>query len=48
MRCDELCPWAGVGTVGERVERAYDDWLSAAAVGIVLLIRRVIDPAPEP
>ena len=26
---------AGVGTLGERVERAYGDWLSAAVVGIV-------------
>ena len=35
MRCDDLCTSAGVGTLGERVERAYGDWLSAAVVGIV-------------
>ena len=35
MRCDELCTSADVGTLGERVERAYGDWLSAAVVGIV-------------
>ena len=35
MRCDELCTSADVGTLRERVERAYGDWLSAAVVGIV-------------
>jgi len=35
MRCDELCTSADVGTLGERVERAYGDWRSAAVVGIV-------------
>src|SRR4029077_15129141 len=35
MRCDDLCTSADVGTLGERVERAYGDWLSAAVVGIV-------------
>ena len=35
MRCDELCTSADVGTLGQRVERAYGDWLSAAVVGIV-------------
>ena len=35
MRCDDLCTSAGVGTLGERVERAYGDWRSAAVVGIV-------------
>ena len=35
MRRDELCTAADVGTLGERVERAYGDWLSAAVVGIV-------------
>ena len=35
MRCDDLCTSAGVGTLGQRVERAYGDWLSAAVVGIV-------------
>jgi hypothetical protein len=34
MRCDDLCTSADVGTLGERVERAYGDWLSAAVVGI--------------
>jgi hypothetical protein len=28
---------ADVGTLGERVERAYGDWLSAAVVRIVAL-----------
>ena len=37
MRCDDLCTAAGVGTLGERVERAYGDWLSAAVVAIVAL-----------
>ena len=35
MRCDDPCTSADVGTLGERVERAYGDWLSAAVVGIV-------------
>jgi len=35
MRCDDLCTSADVGTLGERVERVYGDWLSAAVVGIV-------------
>jgi len=35
MRCDDLCTSAGVGTLGQRVERAYGDWRSAAVVGIV-------------
>jgi hypothetical protein len=35
MRCDELCTSADVGTLGQRVERACGDWLSAAVVGIV-------------
>ena len=35
MRCDELCTAAGVGTLAERVEGAYGDWLSAAVVAIV-------------
>ena len=35
MRCDELGTSAGVGTLGQRVERAYGDWRSAAVVGIV-------------
>ena len=35
MRYDDLCTSAGVGTLGQRVERAYGDWLSAAVVGIV-------------
>jgi len=35
MRCDELCTSADVGTLGERVQRAYGDWRSAAVVGIV-------------
>jgi hypothetical protein len=30
-----LCTSADVGTLGERVERVYGDWLSAAVVGIV-------------
>jgi hypothetical protein len=37
MRSDELCTAAGVGTLGERVERAYGDWLSVAVVAIVAL-----------
>ena len=37
MRCDELCPAAGVGTLVGRVERAYGDGLSAAVVGFVAL-----------
>jgi hypothetical protein len=37
MRCDDLCTAAGVGTLGERVERAYGDGLSAAVVAIVAL-----------
>jgi hypothetical protein len=35
MRCDDLCTSAGVGTLGQRVERACGDWRSAAVVGIV-------------
>ena len=35
MRCDELGTSADVATLGQRVERAYGDWLSAAVVGIV-------------
>ncbi len=35
MRCDEVCTSAGVGTLGQRVERACGDWRSAAVVGIV-------------
>src|SRR5262245_23733463 len=37
MRCDDLCTLAGGGTLGERVEGAYGDWLSAAVVAIVAL-----------
>jgi hypothetical protein len=37
MRCDELGTSAGGGTLVERVERAYGDWLSAAGVAIVAL-----------
>ena len=37
MRCDDLCTAAGVGTLVERVERAYGDGLSAAVVAIVAL-----------
>jgi hypothetical protein len=36
MRCDDLCTSAGVGTLGQRVERACGDRRSAAVVGIVV------------